>query len=72
MSVTSKKNLSVVKITLDLSKINKVKNITKAQSYDEAIDNALKIVIDNNTIHRRLLSIRGKGKIQDVYNRLQS
>lgn len=68
----TKDKVSLVNLALDISKIKKVKHITKAQDYHEAVENALKIVIDNAIIHKTLLAVKGKGNIKDVYNRLDS
>lgn len=69
---TLKKRLSVIELTLDLAKVKKVKSITKAKNYNEAVDNALKIVIDNDILHKSLFALKGKGNIKDVYNRVVS
>jgi hypothetical protein len=54
---------------LDSEKIKSVREITKAKTDTEAINNALNIVIANSKIKRMLLSIKGKGNIKDVYGR---
>jgi len=54
---------------LDSEKIKSVREITKAKTDTEAINKALNIVIANSKIKRMLLSIKGKGKIKDVYGR---
>lgn len=55
---------------LDSEKIKSVREITKAKTDTEAINNALNIVIANSKIKRMLLSIKGKGNIKDVYGRI--
>jgi hypothetical protein len=54
---------------LDSEKIKSVREITKAKTDTEAINKALNIVIANSKIKRILLSIKGKGKIKDIYGR---
>lgn len=54
---------------LDSEKIKSVREITKAKTDTEAINKALDTVIANSKIKRMLLSIKGKGKIKDVYGR---
>ncbi len=55
---------------LDTSKIKAVKKITKAKTETEAINRALDMVIENSRIESMHQSIKGKGKIKDVYGRL--
>lgn len=55
---------------LDSGKIKAVKRIIKAKTDTEAVDKALDLVIENEKIERILASMRGKGKISDVYHRV--
>jgi hypothetical protein len=55
---------------LDPKKIEAVKKITKAKTDTEAINKALDIIIANSEIEKMLMSIKGKGNIRDVYNRV--
>ncbi len=57
---------------LDAGKIKAVKKIIKAKTDTEAVDKALDLVIENEKIERMLASIKGKGKIRDVYHRISS
>ncbi len=57
---------------LDLSKIKAVRKITKSMTDTEAINKALDMVIANSRIEKMFLSIKGKGKIKDVYGRITS
>lgn len=55
---------------LDPAKIEAVKMITKSKTDTEAINKALDTVIANSKLEKALVSIRGKGKIKDVYHRV--
>ena len=55
---------------LDPIKIQTVKKITKAKTATQAVDRALDSVIANSRIEKMLLSVKGKGNIQDTYGRL--
>lgn len=54
---------------LDPGKIRTVRKITKSKTDTEAIDKAMDIVIADSEIRNVLLTIRGKGKIRDIYGR---
>lgn len=54
---------------LEEDKIRRVRKIVNAKTDTEAINKALDIVIDNTRIQTMLGSIKGKGKIKDVYGR---
>jgi phosphopentomutase len=54
---------------LDPKKIKTVRKITKAKTDTEAIDKVMDIVIADSNIRNALMSIRGKGKIRDIYGR---
>ena len=54
---------------LDPEKIRTVRKITKSKTDTEAINKALDIVIADNEIRNVLMTIRGKGKIRDIYGR---
>lgn len=56
---------------LDPKKIKAVRKITKAKNDTEAIDKAMDEVLANRKIKEVLLSVKGKGKIKDVYGRLK-
>ncbi|OGL40359.1 MAG: hypothetical protein A2042_05535 [Candidatus Schekmanbacteria bacterium GWA2_38_11] len=55
---------------LDPAKIKAIKKITRAKTDTEAINQALDILIVNSKIEKMLMSIKGKGKIKDVYGRV--
>lgn len=57
---------------LDPEKIRAVREITKAKTDTEAIDKAMDIVIADTEIENVFTSIRGKGKIRDVYGRCKN
>lgn len=57
---------------LDAAKIRLVKKITKSITDTEAINKALDIVITNEKLNKVLESVKGKGNIKDVYNRVSS
>lgn len=57
---------------LDSKKIEKVKRLTHAKTETDAINSALDMVITNDMIEKSLKSIKGKGNILDVYNRVSS
>jgi hypothetical protein len=52
---------------LDPDKIKTVKEIVHAETDTEAINRAMDIVIANSKILTTLMSIKGKGNIQDIY-----
>lgn len=54
---------------LDPEKIRTVRKITKSKTDTEAIDKAMDIVIADSEIRNVLTTIRGKGKIRDIYGR---
>jgi hypothetical protein len=54
---------------LDPAKIEMVKKITRAATDTEAVNRALDMVIANEKIEKALASVKGKGKIRDVYGR---
>jgi hypothetical protein len=54
---------------LDSEKIFKVKELVGARTETEAINKALDIIIVNGEIRTLLRTIRGKGKIRDIYGR---
>ena len=54
---------------LDQDKIRRVRKIVNAKTDTEAITMALDIIIENTKIETMLASIKGKGKIKDVYGR---
>lgn len=54
---------------LDPQKILKLKELVQAKTETEAIDKAMDIVLANGEIQSVLRSIKGKGKIKDVYGR---
>lgn len=54
---------------LDPEKIRTVRKITKSKTDTEAIDKAMDIVIADSEIRNVLMTIRGKGKIRDIYGR---
>lgn len=55
---------------LEPGKIEMVRRITHAVTDTEAINKALDMVIANAEIHKTLMSVRGKCKIEDVFGRL--
>ncbi len=55
---------------LNAEKIRTVKELLHAKTDTEAVNKALDIVIENTRIKKTLLSIKGKGHIQDVYGRV--
>ena len=55
---------------LDSKKIKSVREITKAKTDTEAINNALDLVIANSKIEKMLVSIKGTGHIKDTYGRI--
>ena len=57
---------------LDPEKIETVKKITRAATDTEAINSALDMVIANEKIQKALVSIKGKGKIEDVFGRVSA
>lgn len=57
---------------LDPGKIRTVKKITKAKTDTEAIDKAMDIVIADTEIKNVLTSVKGKGKIRDLYGRCKN
>ena len=52
---------------LDPKKIRSVREIVKAETDTDAINKAMDIVIANSKIMNTLKSIKGKGKIKDIY-----
>ena len=52
---------------LDPDKIKTVREIVNAETDTEAIIRAMDIVIANSKILTTLMSIKGKGNIQDIY-----
>ena len=66
-----KRNLKVRKQFIpDPDKIRTVRKIVAAKTDTEAIDRALDHIIANSRIEAMLKSIKGKGKIRDVYQRI--
>jgi guanylate kinase len=57
---------------LDPGKIQVVKRITHASTDTEAINRALDMVIANEKIQKALASVKGKGKIEDVFGRVSA
>jgi hypothetical protein len=57
---------------LDPTKIEMVKKITHAKTETEAINKALDIIIANEKIEKTLMTVKGKGKIRDVYGRIST
>jgi hypothetical protein len=55
---------------LDPAKIEMVKKITRAATETEAVNRALDMVIASEKIEKALVTVRGKGKIRDVYGRV--
>ena len=50
---------------LDPEKIRTVRKITRSKTDTEAIDKAMDIIIADSEIRNVLMTIRGKGKIND-------
>jgi len=70
-AIEMKRNLKVRKqFILDPAKIKTVRKIVEAKTDTEAIDRALDHIIANSRIEAMLKSIKGKGKIRDVYQRI--
>ena len=57
---------------LDPIKIKTVRTILKARTDTEAVVRALDEIIENSRLEKTLLSIKGKGRIVDVYGRVSS
>ncbi len=57
---------------LDPGKIKVVKRITHASTDTEAINRALDMVIANEKIRNALASVKGKGKIEDIFDRVSA
>lgn len=57
---------------LDPGKIRMVKKITHASTDTEAINRALDMVIANEKIQKALAAVKGKGKIEDVFDRVSA
>lgn len=57
---------------LDPEKIEVVKKITRAATDTEAINRALDMVIANEKIQKALASVKGKGKIEDIFGRVSA
>lgn len=55
---------------LDESKLRLVKNMTEAKTDTEAVNKAMDMVIAAGRISEALTSVKGKGKIKDVYGRV--
>jgi hypothetical protein len=55
---------------LEPGKIEMVRRITHAATDTEAINRALDIVIANEKIQKALASVKGKGKIEDIFGRI--
>jgi len=54
---------------LDLEKLRVVKKIFNAKTDTEAVKKALDLAIDGTRIRKTLESIKGRGKIKDIYGR---
>jgi len=54
---------------LDLEKLRAVKKIFNAKTDTEAVNKALDLAIDSARIRKTLESVKGKGKIKDIYGR---
>lgn len=54
---------------LDLEKLRVVKKIFNAKTDTEAVNKALDLAIDSTRIRKTLESVKGKGKIKDIYGR---
>jgi hypothetical protein len=57
---------------LDPEKIEVVKKITRSATDTEAINRALDMVIANEKVQKALASVKGKGKIEDVFGRVSA
>ncbi|MGD0283261.1 MAG: hypothetical protein ABSB95_12970 [Dissulfurispiraceae bacterium] len=55
---------------LDPDKITMVRKITRASTDTEAINRALDMIIANEKIQKALATVKGKGKIEDVFGRV--
>ena len=55
---------------LEPGKIDLVRRITKSATDTEAINRALDMVIANEKIQKALASVKGKGKIEDIFGRV--
>jgi len=55
---------------LEPGKIEMVRRITHAATDTEAINKALDMVIANEKIQKALTSVKGKGKIEDIFGRV--
>jgi len=55
---------------LDPAKIEMVKKITHAATETEAVNRALDMVIANEQIQKTLATVKGKGKIEDIFGRV--
>jgi len=55
---------------LDAGKIATARKITGARTDTDAINRALDILISNSEIGKMLFSVKGKGKISDVYHKV--
>jgi len=55
---------------LDPDKITTVRKITRASTDTEAINRALDMIIANEKIQKALATVKGKGKIEDVFGRV--
>ncbi len=55
---------------LDPDKITTVRRITNAATDTEAINRALDMIIANEKIQKALATVKGKGKIEDVFGRV--
>jgi len=54
---------------LDLEKLRVVKKIFNARTDTEAVNKALDLAIDSTRVRKTLQSVKGKGKIKDIYGR---
>lgn len=57
---------------LDPEKIETVRKLTRATTDTEAINKALDMVIANEKIQKALMSVKGRGKIEDVFGRVSA
>ena len=57
---------------LEPGKIEMVRRITYASTDTEAINKALDMVIANEKIQKALASVKGKGKIEDIFGRVSA
>ncbi len=55
---------------LDPDKIATVRKITRAATDTEAVNRALDMIIANEKIQKALGTVKGKGKIEDVFGRV--